>query len=81
MKYLEILQYESGLQHSKELSSLKKTDTHNTISRADSTGNALNNTSAQFVHYIFADDVYSNLEQVSAKEARDINKNTPKQLT
>jgi len=49
----------------------------------DSTGNAPNNTSTQPVHYIFADDVYTNLEQISAKEAMDINfnKNIPKQLT
>jgi hypothetical protein len=48
---------------------------------ADSTGNAPNNTSTQPVRYIFADDVYTNLEQISAKEARDIHKNTPNQVT
>jgi hypothetical protein len=49
----------------------------------DSTGNAPNNTSTQHVHYIFADDVYTNLEQISANEAIDINsnKNIQKQLT
>jgi hypothetical protein len=44
----------------------------------DSTGNAPNNTSTQPVHYIFADEVYTNLEKNSAK---DIHKITPKQLT
>ncbi len=34
-----------------------------------STGNAPNSTSTYLVHYIFADDVYTNLEQISAKEA------------
>jgi hypothetical protein len=49
----------------------------------DSTGNAPKSTSTQPVHYIFADEVYTNLEQISTKEAMDINsnKNTPKQLT
>jgi hypothetical protein len=39
--------------------------------------------SAQPVCYIFADEVYTNLEQISAEEAMDIksNKNSPKQLT
>jgi hypothetical protein len=38
--------------------------------------------STQPVRYIFADDIYTNLEQISAKEAIDINpnKNIPKQL-
>jgi hypothetical protein len=72
-----------GLQNSKELSSLKKTDTYSTISTVDSTGSAPKSTSTQPVHYIFADDVYTNLKQISAKEAMDINsnKNIPKQLT
>ncbi len=72
-----------GLQNSKELSSLKAADTYGTISMVDSTGNAPKSSSAQPVHYIFADDVYTNLEQISAKEAMDINsnKNIPKQLT
>ncbi len=51
------------LKNSKELSSLKKTDTYSTISRADSTGNAPNNTSTHLVRSIFADDVYTNLEE------------------
>jgi hypothetical protein len=72
---------DTGLQNSKELSRVKKTDTYSTISMVDFTGNAPNNTSTQPVHYIFADDVYTNLEQISAKEAKDINKNALKQLT
>jgi hypothetical protein len=67
-----------GLQNSNKLSTLKKTDTYRTLSRAGSTGNAPNNTSTQPVGYIFADDVYANLEQISAKEARDIHNDTPK---
>ncbi len=49
----------------------------------DFTGNTLKSTSTQAVRYIFADDVCTNLEQISAKEAMDIdfNKNIPKQLT
>jgi hypothetical protein len=49
----------------------------------DSTGNAPNSTSTRLVHYIFADDVYTNLEKISAKEAIDIcsNRKVPKQLT
>jgi hypothetical protein len=49
----------------------------------DSTGNEPKSISTQTVCYIFADDVYTNLEQISAKEAMDINsnKNIPKQLT
>jgi hypothetical protein len=74
---------DTGLQNSKELSSLKKTDTYSTISTVDSTGNAPKSTSTQPVHYIFADDICTNLEKISAKKAMDINfnKNTPKQLT
>ncbi len=65
------------------MSRLRKTDTHHTTSTVDSTGNAPKNTSTQAVRYIFADDVYTNLEQISAKEVMDINsnKNIPKQLT
>jgi hypothetical protein len=72
-----------GLQNCKELSRLKKADSYSTISMVDSTGNAPKSTSTQPVHYIFADDVYTNLEQISAKEAMDINsnRNIPKQLT
>jgi hypothetical protein len=72
-----------GLQNSKELSSLKKTNTYSAILMIDSTGNAPKSTHTQTVHYIFADDVYTNLEQISTKEAIDTNsnKNIPKQLT
>ncbi len=72
-----------GLQNSKELSGLKRTDTYSTISMVDSNGNAPISTSEQSVHYIFADDVYFNLEQISAKEAMDVysHKNVPQQLT
>jgi hypothetical protein len=63
------------------LSRLQKTDISGIISRTDSTGNAPNNTNTYRVCYIFADDVYINLEQISAKEAMDINKNIPKQLS
>jgi hypothetical protein len=62
-----------GLQNSKELSSLKMTNTYSTISMVDSTGNARKSTSTQPVRYIFADDAYTNLEQISAIEAMDIN--------
>jgi hypothetical protein len=51
-----------GLQHSKELSSLKKTNTYSLISTLDSTGNEPKRTSTQSVHYIFPDDLYTNLE-------------------
>jgi hypothetical protein len=53
------------------------------LSTVDSTGNAPKSTSTQPVCYIFADDIYTNLEQINAKEAMDINsnKNIPKQLT
>jgi hypothetical protein len=47
----------------------------------ESTGDVPNNTTTQPARYIFADDVYTNLEQFSAKEAKDFNKNAPKQLT
>jgi hypothetical protein len=49
----------------------------------DFTGNAPKSTSTQAVRYIFADDVCTNLDQIRAKEAMDINfnKNIPKQLT
>ena len=82
-KYLEIVRYKSGSHHSKQLSSLSKTDTYSSISTVDSTRNAPKSTSTQPVRYIFADDVYTNLVQISAKEAMDINSNIniPKQLT
>jgi hypothetical protein len=72
-----------GLQNSKDLSSLKKTDTYSTISMVNSTGNTPKNTNTQPLHYIVADDIYTNLEQISAKEAMDVNfhKIIPKQLT
>jgi hypothetical protein len=72
-----------GLQNSKELSSLKMTDIYSTNSMVDSTRNAPKSISKQPVHYIFADDVYTSLEQISAKEALNINsnKNIPTQLT
>jgi hypothetical protein len=62
---------------------LKTADTYDTISMVNPTGKAPKNTSTQTVCYIFADDVYTNLEQISAKDAMDINsnKNIPKQLT
>jgi hypothetical protein len=50
----------------------------------DSTGNALKSPSTKPVHHIVADEeVYTNLVQLSTKEAMDIksNKNSPKQLT
>ncbi len=70
--YLEIVRYESGLHHSKQLSSLKTADIYGTIFMVDFTGNAPKSTST-VVRYIFADDVCTNLEQISAKEAMDIN--------
>jgi hypothetical protein len=59
------------------------TDTYSTVSIVDSTGNAPKSPNTQTVRFIFADDVYTNLEQISAKEAMDSNsnKNIPKQLT
>jgi hypothetical protein len=64
-----------GLQNSKELSSLKTADIYGTISMVDFTGNAPKSTSTQPVCYIFADDAYTNLEKISAKEAKDIDSN------
>ena len=46
-----------------------------------STGNAPQNLSTQSVCHIVTDEVNTNLVQISAKEAMDINKNIPKQLT
>jgi hypothetical protein len=51
------------------------TDTYGTISTEDSTGNALKNPSTQPARHIFADDVYTHLEQISSKEEMDINSN------
>jgi hypothetical protein len=47
-----------------------------------STGNAPKNLSIQSVCHIVTDEVYTNLVQISAKEAMDVksNKNSPKQL-
>jgi hypothetical protein len=47
------------------------------------TGNAPKSTSTQIVRNIVTDEVYTNLVQISAKEAMDIksNKNILKQLT
>jgi hypothetical protein len=72
-----------GLQNSNELSSLKTADLYSTISMVDSTGNAPQNPSTQPVCHIVTDEVYTNLVQISTKEAMDIksNKNSPKQLT
>ncbi len=80
---LYIMSTDIELQNGKELSSLKTADTYGTISMVDSTGNAPKSTNTQSVCYIFADDVYTNLEQTSAKEAMDINsdKNISIQLT
>jgi hypothetical protein len=83
IKYLEIVRYESGLHHSKQLSSLKTAAIYSTFSRVASTGNAPKNLSTQSVRHIVTDEVYTNLVQISTKEAMDIksNKNSPKQLT
>ncbi len=78
-KYLEIVWYESGLHHSKQLSSLKTADICGTISMVDFTGSAPKSTSTQAVRYIFADDIWTNLDQISAKEAMDINFNKKSQ--
>jgi hypothetical protein len=65
------------------LSSLKTADIYGTISIVDFTGNVPKSTSTQAVRYIFADDVCTNLEQISAKKSMNMNfnKNIPKQLT
>jgi hypothetical protein len=72
-----------GLQNSHELSSLKTADLNGPISTVDSTGNAPKSPSTQPVCHIVTDEVYTNLVQISTKEAIDIksNKNRPKQLT
>ncbi len=53
------------------------------MSMVDFTGNAPKKHSTQPVHHIVTDEVYTNLVQISAKEAMDIksNKNSPKKLT
>jgi hypothetical protein len=62
---------------------LKAADFYGTISTVDSTGNAPKSPSTQHVHHIVTDEVYTNLVQLSTKEAIDIksNINSPKQLT
>ncbi len=64
-----------GLQKSNELSSLKTADLYSTISTVDSTGNAPKSRSTQPVHSIVTDEVYTNLVQLSTKEAMDIKPN------
>ena len=61
-----------GLQNSNKLSSLKTADLYGTISTVDSTGNAPKSPSKQPVHHIVTDEVYTNLVQLSTKEAMDI---------
>jgi hypothetical protein len=84
---LETVVYETstniGLQNSNKLSSLKTADLYGTMSTADSPGNAPKSPSTQPVHHIVIDNVYTNLVQLSTKEAMDnkSNKNSPKQLT
>jgi hypothetical protein len=58
-------------------------DFYGTISSEKSTGNAQKKLSTQTVYHIATDEVYTNLEQPSAKEAIDVKskKNSPKQLT
>jgi hypothetical protein len=70
-------------QISNELSSLKAMDFYGTISSENSTGNTLKNLSTQPVYHLVTDEIYTNLEQPSAREAMDVksNKNSPKQLT
>jgi hypothetical protein len=81
---LETVLYETsiniGLQNSNELSSLKTADLYSTISTIDSTVNTPKSPSTQPVHHIVIDEVYTNLVQLSTKEAMDIksNKNSPK---
>jgi hypothetical protein len=62
---------------------LKTADTYGTISMVASTGNAPKSTSTQTECHIVTDEVYTNLVQLSTKEAMDIksNKHSSKQLT
>jgi hypothetical protein len=71
------------LQISNELSSLKAMDFYGTISSEKSTGNVQKKLSTQPVSLIVTDEVHTNLDQSSAKEAMDVksNKNSTKQLT
>ncbi len=75
-KSLETLLYKTStnveLQNSNELSSLKTADLYGTISMVDSTVNAPKNPSTQPVHHIITDEVYTNLVQLSTKEAMNI---------
>ncbi len=64
-----------GLQNCNKLSSLKTADLYGTISTVDSTGNAPKNPSTQPVHHIITDEAYTNLVQLSTKEAMDIKSN------
>ncbi len=54
---------------------MKTVDTYSTISMVASTGNAPKSTSTQSVCHIVTDEVYTNLVQLSAKEAMDIKSN------
>jgi hypothetical protein len=63
---------DKGLQNSNEMSSLKTVDLYGTISMVDSIGNAPKNPSTQPVRHIVTDEVYTNLVQLSTKEAMDI---------
>ncbi len=56
---------------SKQLSSLRKTDSCNTISTIKSTENAPNST--QNVHHIIIDEVFTNLEKSNAKKQYALN--------
>ncbi len=70
-----------GLQNIKQSPSFRKTVSFSTISMVDSTGSTRNSTRTHLVHYIFVDDVYTHLEQISAKEAMDINSKRMSQKT
>ena len=65
------------------MSSLKAIDFYGTIPTEKSTGHAPKNISTQSACHIITDEVCTNLEKISAKEAMDINfnKNIPNQLT
>ncbi len=72
-----------GFQNSNELSILKTADLYGTIFMVDSTGNAPKSPSTQPVYHIVTYEVYTNLVQLSTKEAMDImsSENSPKQVT
>jgi hypothetical protein len=63
------------LQNINELSSLKTADLYGTISMVDCPGNAPKNPSTQPVRHIITGEVYTNLVQLSTKEAMDIKSN------